>query len=158
MPLVDLHHFNVKSRNLDATKVFYLDVLGMTLANRPDFDFPGAWFNAGATQVHVMAGKAAFDHDGSRPYGSAAVDHIAFQAHDFDAMKNTLIERGLDWRQLAIPPANLWQLFVHDPDGLLIELNFDVAKEPVGAKGPDGSNLYVPGRFFPAAITNGEGR
>lgn len=148
MPLLDLHHFNVKARDLQATGAFYLEVLGMTVAQRPDFDFPGAWFNAGTTQVHIMAGKAAFDHNGAVPHGSAAVDHVAFQARDFDAMKRNLIAHRLEWRQLAIPAANLWQLFVHDPNGVLIELNFDVAKEPTGAIGPNGTNEYVPGQFF----------
>ena len=35
----------------------------------------------------------------------------------------------------------------HDPNGVLIELNFTVADEPKGAVGPDDSRTYIPGEF-----------
>ena len=149
MPLIDLHHFNVKTQDLEATDRFYVELLGMTFADRPQFDFPGRWYNVGTTQVHVMAGKAGRDADGAAPYGGAAVDHIAFYGREFDAMKRRLEEHGLEWRQFSIPPAKLWQLFVHDPNGVLIEINFDVTQEPAGAKGPDGGKQYEPGHFLP---------
>jgi catechol 2,3-dioxygenase-like lactoylglutathione lyase family enzyme len=148
MPLVDLHHVTIKTQDLEATNRFYTEVLGMTFADRPPFGFPGTWFNIGNTQIHILAGKAGLDADGRSPHGSAAVDHIALFARDFATMKRSIVDHGLDWRQLSIPTANLWQIFVHDPNGVLIELNFDIAAEPADAAGPDGSNEYVAGQFF----------
>ena len=124
MPLKDIHHVAIKTQDLDATNTFYADVLGMSYADRPEFDFPGSWFNIGGTMVHIMA-----------------------EARDFDDFKNTFENHGLDWRQFSIPPVGLWQLFVHDPNGVLIELNFAVADEPKGAVGPDASRTYIPGEF-----------
>ena len=62
-------------------------------------------------------------------------------------MRKTIEERNLNWRQFDIPSFNLWQLFVHDPNGVLVELNFDTTQEPDGSKGPDDSNRYDPGNF-----------
>ena len=143
MPLLDIHHVAVKTQDLDGTDRFYTEVLGMTRAHRPEFDFPGSWFDIG----HTMAGWAGLDTEGKVPHGGASVDHIALQARDFDGFKRTFEAEGVDWRQFSIPSANLWQLFVHDPNGVLIELNFDVAGEPANATGPDDTNPYIPGKF-----------
>ncbi len=147
MPLKDIHHVAIKTQDLDATNTFYADVLGMSYADRPEFDFPGSWFNIGGTMVHIMAGFAGLDTDGKAPRGGASVDHIAIEAQDFDDFKNTFERHALDWRQFSIPPVGLWQLFVHDPTGVLSELNFAVADEPKGAVGPDASRTYIPGEF-----------
>ena len=147
MPLLDIHHVAIKTQDLEATNRFYADVLGMTVADRPEFDFPGSWFNIGGTMVHIMAGFAGLDTDGKAPHGGASVDHIAVAARDFDSYQRKFNEHDLEWRQFAIPPVGLWQLFVHDPNGVLIELNFEIAKEPDGAAGPDGTHQYIPGQF-----------
>lgn len=148
MPLIDIHHVTIKTQNLEATNEFYAGVLGMTFADRPDLGFPGTWFNLGRTMLHIVAGNAAVDADGkAAPEGGASVDHVAIAARDFDAMKQRLIDHDLEWRQSSIPEAKIWQLFVHDPSGVLIELNFDTANETLGAKGPGDDNKYVAGKF-----------
>ena len=45
--------------DLDRSRAFYRDLLGMTQVERPDFGFPGYWFQAGTTGVLNMAGNAA---------------------------------------------------------------------------------------------------
>ena len=50
-----------------------------------------------------------------------------------------------------IPDFKLWQLFVLDPSGVVIELNFEAEKEPEGSKGPTKRKLYEFGRFAAAA-------
>lgn len=147
MPLIDIHHVAVKTQDLEATDRFYTEVLGMSFAERPEFDFPGSWYNIGGTMIHVLAGFAGLDTSGEVPHGGAAVDHIAIAARDFDDFKRRFNDNDVEWRQFAIPPAGLWQLFAHDPNGVLIELNFAIDKEPEGAVGPDDTNQYVPGEF-----------
>ena len=95
--------------------------------------------------IHLYGGWAAKDDAGVVATGGAAIDHVALVARDFDAMKAEIVGRDLDWRQNDLPGAGLWQLFVHDPNGVLIELNFTIADEPDGAAGPDGTNVYAPG-------------
>ena len=107
----------------------------MAIADRPPFSFPGSWLQMGRTMIHIMAGHAALDADGQFHRGGAAVDHLALGARGFDAFKRKFEEEGLAWRENAIPTAGMWQLFVHDPNGVVIELNFMVADEPAGSRG-----------------------
>ena len=147
MPALDIHHLNVRTKDLAATRTFYTEVLGMKEIPRPaNIDFPGAWFNFGNTQVHVLD-MLECGGGGEPKLGGGNVDHIGIMARDFDQMKQIAIDRGLPWRQIAIPNANMWQLFFHDPNGILIELNFLTRNEPEEAKGPDGENIYEPGTF-----------
>lgn len=147
MPVVDLHHIAIKTADVDRTVRFYNEVLGTHTVPRPPFDFPGAWLMMGATMIHLYGGDAAAGRDGRVPTGSAAVDHVALMAHDFDTMRRVIRDQKLDWRENDIPSAGLWQIFVHDPNRVLIELNFPTAQEPKGSKGPDGSRTYVPNEF-----------
>tara|TARA_R110000787_G_scaffold22459_1_gene65219 strand:- start:207 stop:650 length:444 start_codon:yes stop_codon:yes gene_type:complete len=147
MPATDLHHLAIKTDDVDATVAFWNDLIGSRSVDRPDFPFPGAWLQFGTTMIHLYGGKAAANRDGSFDRGSAAIDHVALAAEGFDEMRKTFVEKKLDWRQMDIPSFNIWQLFVHDPNGVLVELNFDRTREPAGSKGPDDKNIYDPGNF-----------
>ena len=147
MPATDLHHLAIKTGDVDASVEFYNEVIGSHSVKRPNFNFPGAWLQFGETMIHLYGGDAAKNVEGSHDHGSAAIDHIALSAHGFDEMRGICEARDLDWRQFDIPSFNLWQLFVHDPSGVLVELNFDTAKEPEGSKGPDETRRYEPGKF-----------
>ena len=153
MPLLDLHHVAIKSKDLEKTVAFYTDVLGMEQVERPDFPFPGAWLQMGETMFHIYGGGAAKTHNGNYKYSQRAspVDHIALRAKGFDEMKKLLIKKRCEWRQMNIPDFKLWQLFVLDPSGVVIELNFEVDMEPKGSKGPTKRKLYEFGRFRAAA-------
>jgi len=56
--------------------------------------------------------------------GSGAVDHLAFNAEGFDAMVERLQAEGIAYRQRRVEGARLSQLFLTDPNGISIELNF----------------------------------
>ena len=147
MKLHDIHHVAIKTQDLEATDRFYTDILGMSFADRPEFDFPGSWYNIGSTMVHIMAGYAGLDTQGKPTDGGASVDHIALFAQGFDDYKKKFEAHDIEWRQFSIPPVKLWQLFVHDPNGVLIELNFRTDQEPAGSVGPDDSRPYIAGTF-----------
>ena len=147
MRIVDINHVAIKTLDLDATNAFYTDVLGMKKAYRPDFDFPGSWLQMGGTMIHVMAGHAAVDKNGKFSRGGAAVDHISIMAEGFDSFRDNFKKRGMDWREFGIPEAGIWQLFVKDPNGILIELNFETKKEPQGSRGYDAARKYEPGQY-----------
>src|SRR4029077_9297623 len=78
MQVTGLFHVAIKTNDLDATVKFYTDVLGMKLAHRPDFGFPGAWIAAGddIPIIHIYAGGAALV-DGKTPYGTGSLDHVS---------------------------------------------------------------------------------
>ncbi|NNM00867.1 MAG: glyoxalase [Gammaproteobacteria bacterium] len=132
MPITDLNHYFVRSKDLERTRHFYCDVLGFEVMPRPDFPFPGYWFGvAGKVQVHVGLDRIP-DQDsqylGSSPASatenSGVVDHIAFEGTDPEGVARRLTEHGLSTRMRYIAEVRIFQIFVADPDGLMIELNF----------------------------------
>jgi catechol 2,3-dioxygenase-like lactoylglutathione lyase family enzyme len=131
MALRKLDHFTVLTDDIDATRDFYVDVLGMQAGARPPLPFPGHWLYIGdAACVHV-AERAAYDAH-ARTLGTAAsppadatgpVDHIAFAADDYESLAAALERHGVAAVPNAIPAAGLRQLFFSDPNGVRIEVN-----------------------------------
>ena len=147
MPAIDLHHLAIKTDDVDATVEFWNNLIGSHSVDRPDFGFPGAWLQFGETMIHLYGGETALNKEGGHVRGSAAIDHVALSARGFDEMRALFDEKKLPWRQMDISSFHLWQLFLHDPNGVLVELNFDARQEPPGSAGPDGNNVYDPGNF-----------
>ena len=148
MPIRDIDHIAIRTEDVEATDRFYVDILGMTKIDRPDFGFPGSWIRMGSTMIHTMGGDMCVDpKDGKFHTGSAAVDHIAVAAQGFDEMKQRLVDHGLEWREFDIPDFGIMQLFAKDPNGIIIEMNFKVADEPEGTKGCGEGIRYEPGGF-----------
>jgi len=129
-----LEHVNIRCARLAATRAFYIDMIGLTEGPRPDFPFRGAWLYCGDTAVvHLVE---AADHPGSWTgimdrasdktpgLDTGAFDHVAFHGEDFEGMKNKLAAAGLAFRERAVPGSALRQLFVPDPEGVMVELNF----------------------------------
>jgi len=113
-----LEHYTVLTDDLEATAAFYTDILGLIDGARPPFDFPGAWLYCGDQAVVHLVGE--------RPAGSETgpIDHIAFRASGIDAMRARLRQHELDFFELDVPDMPLRQIFVHDLNGVKIELNF----------------------------------
>lgn len=140
MPLVALDHFFVYATDLDASRRFYERVLGLEVGPRPPFGFDGCWlYLGGRPVVHLGAadGNATLagylgERDGAARTDTGAVDHIAFQADGFEPYRARLDALGVEYRHRVVPDFDLDQLFVRDPDGVTIELNFRRAP-PVAA-------------------------
>jgi hypothetical protein len=56
--------------------------------------------------------------------GSGVVDHIAFRATGLRDMIAHLKALGVEFRQRQVSDQGLYQLFLFDPNGIKIELNF----------------------------------
>ena len=132
-----LLHVAVKTADLQTTVRFYTEVLGMVVAERPPFDFPGAWLKpaqAGAdATIHVYAGEAAKEPDGTVRSGSAGVDHVSVICQGYADLKARFERFGLPYRENIVPKTPLWQLFVYDPNGIQLELTFHADAEPIAA-------------------------
>ncbi len=125
-----LDHYNVSTRNLADTVRFYEDVLGFENGPRPPFDFPGAWlYSDGHPVLHL---NDISPTDQPQRADSGVIDHIAFGSRGFDAMKRHLTQKGVQFRINQVPNSRRWQIFVNDPNNILIELNFDVGTETAG--------------------------
>ena len=127
MPIAQLSHYAIRTSDLDASRWFYCEVLGLTVGPRPPFSFPGLWLYQGDhgsyhnAVVHLIDTDAG---DASRGAETGMFDHIAFMASDVAAMRARLQTLGVPYRQREVPVLGLQQLFVHDPDGIKIELNY----------------------------------
>lgn len=134
MPLTGLDHCAIRTGDLAATRDFFVDVLGLEDGDRPPFAFPGHWlYCAGRPVVHLIAldteGSAgpADNTGGDRDValaGSGAVDHLAFAAADLEGLRARLKEKGIKSREREVPDLALHQIFVVDPNGITIEINF----------------------------------
>jgi len=122
-----LDHYNVSTRNLRDTVRFYEEALGLVNGPRPPFDFPGAWLYSEGHPVLHLNDISPTDKP-QRP-DSGVIDHIAFGSRGFDAIKQHLTRKGVPIRVNEVPNSSRRQIFVTDPNNVLIELNFDVAKE-----------------------------
>ena len=127
---LSLNHFSIRTLDLDGTRHFYTNVLGLADGPRPPFPFPGIWLYAGDTgdyanaMVHVI-GLDPQDPNGLNQYlgerdntglqGSGAVDHLAFFANGLAEMMNRLQAAGVPYRAREVPVLGLHQVF---------ELNF----------------------------------
>ena len=122
-----LDHFNIRTRKLADTVRFYEDVLGLEKGPRPNFAFPGAWmYSEGKAVVHLVDIAAT---DEPQKADSGVVHHVAFASRGFDGMKQRLNSRGMQFEARQVPGGDLWQIFVKDPNGVMIELNYEAAKE-----------------------------
>ena len=132
MPLTGINHYLIVSRNLERSKDFYRKVLGMELAERPDFGFPGYWLRIGSDIcVHLASRRPNKIRDmfllkkhGPGVKGSGSVDHIAFLAQDPLAVRTRIRRHGVSMHFRSFPDAKLFQIFLKDPDEITIELNF----------------------------------
>jgi catechol 2,3-dioxygenase-like lactoylglutathione lyase family enzyme len=122
-----LDHYNVSTRRLSDTVRFYEDVLGLVNGPRPPFDFPGAWlYSEGHPVLHVNDISAT---DRQQCPDSGVIDHVAFGSRGFEEMKQHLTRKGVQFRANQVPGSQRWQIFISDPNNVLLELNFDVAGE-----------------------------
>lgn len=143
MPLSHIEHCLVVADDMDKTRDWYCTVLGMEKGPHPDFGFPVHWlYLNGRDVVHI--GQSA-KHAGEKQQiylgratrdtgsGTGAIDHIAFRAIGLKAMMAHLRSRGVEFIQRRAGNQALYQLFMVDPNGIKIELNFD-AGEAEGLK------------------------
>jgi len=119
MAIAGMNHFTVLSGNLDATKAFYIDILGLKEGYRPPLGFPGVWLYVGDQAVlHVIAGRKL----PSEPGG--VLDHMAFSATDLSATVKKLESSGIKYDLRKQADSGTWQLFCFDPSGAKVELDF----------------------------------
>ncbi|WP_372616971.1 VOC family protein [Falsiroseomonas sp.] len=125
MPVSGLDHVNIRCRpeDLPAMRRFWGEVVGLAEGPRPDFDFPGIWFWAGARAVVHIAARLP---DGAPlPAGDAGTfGHIALRADGLEETRGRLARLGIASREAPVPGFPLHQIFLTDPAGVAVELTF----------------------------------
>jgi catechol 2,3-dioxygenase-like lactoylglutathione lyase family enzyme len=132
MPLTKLEHYLVMTDDIDRTRDFYSDVIGLALGFRADLGFPGYWLYLGDTPViHIAEWETYTAHSNklgipvtSRANGTGVFDHIAFNGYQVQEMIDKLLRLNIPFHQNDVPHVGLVQLFLFDPNGIKIELNY----------------------------------
>jgi catechol 2,3-dioxygenase-like lactoylglutathione lyase family enzyme len=132
MPLLRMEHYLVLSDDIEKTRDFYRDALGLREGFRPNLEFPGYWLYVGDTPcIHIAEWQTYAKWTAevgipisTKAQSTGAVDHIAFNASGFDEMRARLKSRGVDVSENLLDEIGLRQLFFRDPNGVPIELNF----------------------------------
>jgi catechol 2,3-dioxygenase-like lactoylglutathione lyase family enzyme len=147
MPIGRLDHYSIRTLDLAASERFYTQVIGFQVGPRPPFPFPGIWLYNGAPTpgsngvVHII-GIDVNDAQGLIDYlgdidldklndGTGTVDHIAFLATDRVSLVTRCAAHHIEIRERTVPSLGLHQVFMEDPSGVTIELNYPASEAPV---------------------------
>ncbi|HVY59384.1 MAG TPA: VOC family protein [Xanthobacteraceae bacterium] len=123
MPLKQLNHVTVRTDDLEGTRDFYSNVLGLTSGPRPPLSFPGYWLYCGEDPVvHLVPPRNGIGGGSSSDTGN--FDHVAFVCEDFEGMRDRFKSLGVEFREQEVAGIRLRQLFVQDPNKIMVELNF----------------------------------
>ncbi len=123
MALTQLSHMTVRTDDLEGTRDFYQDLLGLKAGPRPPLGFPGYWLYAGEQPVvHLVPKSNGIGGGPSADTGN--FDHVAFTATGFAATRDRLRGRGVKFREQDVPETSIRQIFLEDPNRVMIELNF----------------------------------
>jgi len=141
-----LAHVAIKAGDLATTVAFYERVLGLRQMPRPPFPFPGAWLGVdGQALIHLYGGERAA---GRRAGDTGPIDHVSFWARGYVAQRTRLETLGLPFREACPPDTTLAQLFVFDPNGVVLELTYDLRDEPGAEPGrPEAMPRFDPTHY-----------
>ena len=112
-----LDHASICVTDVARSRQFYEGLLGLVPAQRPDFPFPGMWYQLGEGQLHLIQREQSVATGSSAHPINATDPHFAIQVDDLDAMRRRIEAAGL--AVLAFGSEQLWVL---DPDGNTVEL------------------------------------
>ena len=125
MTVSAMNHFTILTADLDATLAFYGEFLGLRAGPRPPFTFPGAWLYAeggDAPILHVIGGRRRDE------LVKGVIDHMAFTGRGLQRTLAKLNEKSVPHELRKLPQYGTWQLFLHDPNGAKVEIDFDAAE------------------------------
>ena len=121
MKILRIDHINIAGsfNLLERCRAFYVDMLGLTEGARPRFRRRGFWLYAGDWAVVHLSETA---EDQGPPRGP--LNHFAFKCEELEDAVARLDRNGVPYRLERVPNSGETQLFVEDPAGTSIELNF----------------------------------
>jgi catechol 2,3-dioxygenase-like lactoylglutathione lyase family enzyme len=120
-----LDHLLVLTDDIDSTRDFWCDALGLEVGDRPALEFPGYWlYSAAGPCVHIAERSAYVAHSGRIGIRATTgpVEHVAFVEDDPAAVSERLRRGGIPAAHNEVPGV-MRQFFVHDPNGVKIEIN-----------------------------------
>lgn len=128
-----LHHVTLTVTDIERSKQFYSDILGLKEISRPPFPFPGAWFQIGDSQhLHLIVHDDATFRAPGKGIDTRDV-HFAVRVPSHRRAVEFLRAKGYsentdarDFHKMEVKPkptAGYPQIYIIDPDRHVIEIN-----------------------------------
>ena len=123
-----LHHRTVQPRRAPRSSI--ARCWASKNGDRPPLGFPGYWlYSGGVATVHLLGPRKP--REGIVVRGTkkkfkdtGRFDHIAFAASDLPGVRKRLKSKKVKFREQIVPRTGAAQIFLYDPDGVGVELNF----------------------------------
>lgn len=128
--MVRIDHINIRTDRFEETCAFYETLLVLERGAPPGLD-PArfAWLRNGEGEAIVHVGSPAE----KAAAGTGLLHHVAFTCSGYAEWRGRIDAMGLACEANDFPEARLRQLFVSDPNGVLLEFNFHDVTEGAGA-------------------------
>jgi catechol 2,3-dioxygenase-like lactoylglutathione lyase family enzyme len=152
MEIKRIDHYSIRTLDVEASRKFYTEIMGLKVGPRPPFDFPGLWLYRGEPPVdldhadgnygivHVMGvdrdnPQALIDYMGgaepdTQQGNTGALDHVALAVTGRAGMIERCHRNNVSYFERTVPAVGLHQVFIKDPNGVTIELNFPASEAP----------------------------
>ncbi|HTS23697.1 MAG TPA: VOC family protein [Casimicrobiaceae bacterium] len=152
MDIKRIDHYSIRTTDVEASRRFYTEVIGLSVGPRPEFPFPGLWLYNGQPPADLehSAGNYGIVHvmgvDPNAPQGlvdtlgyvdpdtlkgsTGALDHIALSVTGRGSMVTRCRSANVAYFERTVPNLGLHQMFLKDPNGVIIELNFPASEAP----------------------------
>ena len=121
MPItfIAFHHAGVLVSDVERSADFYENIIGLQNLERPDFGFPGRWYDLrNGLQLHLLGTESLPNHESGNPKFDR---HIAINVPDVDVAAQELTAMNVTFER-GSGRGGAAQLFLRDPDGNMIEL------------------------------------
>lgn len=119
-----IHHVSLNVTDLESAKNFYEQILGLKEIKRPNFDFPGAWYEINNQQLHLIVLPSSQTIRKDKKLSSRE-GHFALRVENYHLTLDWLKKNGIEVLEKYNSVSGFAQIFCADPDGNLIELNVD---------------------------------
>ena len=152
MEIRRIDHYSIRTLDVEASRRFYTEIMGLKVGPRPPFDFPGLWLYNGEPPadlehaegnygiVHVMGvdrdnPQALIEYMGGTDPdtlqgNTGALDHVALAVTGRAGMLERCRRGNVSYFERTVPAVGLHQVFIKDPNGVTIELNFPASEAP----------------------------
>lgn len=121
-----LDHITIRTHRLTELRDFMIEIFGLVDGPRPATiiaSVNGHWLYHGDWPlVHLIQSNV---EKGQRQKSAEALDHFAFVMNNYEAFRQKLTDKKIPFEMMDIPEMNRKRIFLHAPNGVLIETIFE---------------------------------